>query len=215
MRVSRDCKKKIQNVLYVPGLKTNLLSVSKIIDENYIVVFDKKQCLIKDCNNNIIARGLWCNDMYRFDGIPKQQQAFFTCSTSKNQLWHERYGHLNYFYMKFLHKHNLVNGLPNIEEDKSVREACLARKQYHFKFDNNKTIATEVLEFIHSDVCGPMKTQSLGGAMYFVTFINDFSRKIWVYFLKNKSDVFAVFKQFKVTVENESGERIKVFRNNK
>jgi hypothetical protein len=72
MRVSRDCIKNIQNVLYVHGLKTNLLSISKIIDENYTVVFDKKQCLIKD-HNNIIARGLWCNDMYRFDGIPKQQ----------------------------------------------------------------------------------------------------------------------------------------------
>jgi hypothetical protein len=57
-----------------------------------------------------------------------------------------------------------------------------------------------------------MRTQSLGGAKYFVTFIDDFSRKIWVYFLKNKSDVFAIFKQFKAMVENESGQHIKVFK---
>jgi len=158
--------------LYVLGLKKNLLSISKITDENYTVVFDEKQCLIKDQNNNIIARGLRCNDTYRFDGIPEQRQAFLACSTSENQLWHERYGHLNYFYLKLLHKHNLVNGLPNIEEDKGVCEACLAGKKYHFKFDNNKTKATWVLELIHSDACGPTGTQSLGGAKYFVTFID-------------------------------------------
>jgi hypothetical protein len=98
MSVLGDCIKNIWNVLYVPGLRTNLLFVSKITDENYSIVFHKKQCLIKDPNNNIIVRGLQCDDMYRFDGIPKLQQAFMTCFTSESQLWHERYGHLNYFY---------------------------------------------------------------------------------------------------------------------
>jgi hypothetical protein len=164
MKVSGDYIKNIQNVLYVPSLKTNLLSTGKITNENYTIVFDKKQCLMKYRNNNIIAIGLWCNDMYKFDGIPKQQQAFLTCSTSKNQLWHERYGHLNYFYLKLFHKHNLVNGLPNIEEDKCVCEACLVRKQHCFKFGNNKTKATQVLELIHGDVCALMRSQSLGSA---------------------------------------------------
>ena len=41
------------------------------------------------------------------------------------------------------------------------------------------TRATQVLELVHSDVCGPMKTLSFGGARYFVTFIDDFSRKMW------------------------------------
>lgn len=64
MRVSGYCIQNIQNVLYVFDLKTNLLFVSKITDENYMVVFDKKQCLIKDRNNTIISGGLRCNDMY-------------------------------------------------------------------------------------------------------------------------------------------------------
>jgi hypothetical protein len=100
----------------------------------------------------------------------------------RDQLWDERYGHLNYFYLKLLHIHNLVNRLPNTDEDEGVCEACLARKQHRFKFDNNKTKTTHVLELIHSAICGPMRTQSCGGAKYFVTFINDFSRKIWVFF---------------------------------
>jgi hypothetical protein len=96
MRLSGDCIKNIQNVLYVTRLNTKLLYVSKIANENYTVFFDSKHCLIKYSNNNIIARGLCCNDMYKFDGIPKQQQAFLT-SYFKNQLWHERYDHLNSF----------------------------------------------------------------------------------------------------------------------
>jgi transposase InsO family protein len=55
-----------------------------------------------------------------------------------------------------------------------------------------------------------MRTQSLGGAKYFLTSIDDFSRETCVYFLKNKYDVFANFKQFKAVLENESGHRIKV-----
>jgi hypothetical protein len=55
-----------------------------------------------------------------------------------------------------------------------------------------------------------MQTQSIGGAKYFITFVDDFSRKFWVYFLKYKSDVFETFKKFKAMVENENGQNIKM-----
>nr|GFC56948.1 putative ribonuclease H-like domain-containing protein [Tanacetum cinerariifolium] len=51
-------------------------------------------------------------------------------------------------------------------------------------------------DLVHSDVCGPMKTKTLGGCSYFVTFNNDHSRKVWVYTLKTKDQVLDVFKQF-------------------
>ena len=55
---------------------------------------------------------------------------------------------------------------------------------------------TELLELVHSDLCGPMKTKTLGDVLYFVTFIDDCSRKLWVYVLKTKDQVLGVFKQF-------------------
>jgi transposase InsO family protein len=61
-----------------------------------------------------------------------------------------------------------------------------------------------VLGLMHSDVCGPMKTLSLDGARYFLTFIDDFSRKVWVYPLKAKSEYFDQFKEFKALVEKEA-----------
>ena len=67
------------------------------------------------------------------------------------------------------------------------------------------------LEIVHSDICGTMHTPSMGGCNYFLTFIDDFTRKTWVYFLKHKSDAF-FFQQFKALVENQSGYNIKILR---
>ena len=60
-----------------------------------------------------------------------------------------------------------------------------------------------------------MKTPSLVGSTYFLTFIDDFSRKTWVYFLKNKSETFSKFKEFRGFVEKQSGLPIKVLRSDR
>ena len=72
--------------------------------------------------------------------------------------------------------------------------------------------AKEPLQLIHSDIFGPLEVPSLSCTVYFLTFINDFSRKSWVYFLKNKSEVFSIFQIFKSLVENEFGKKIKNLR---
>ena len=74
------------------------------------------------------------------------------------------------------------------------------------------TCATQLLELIHSDVNGPMRTTSHGGAKYFVTFIDDFSRKTFVYFMKQKSEVLDHFKIFKALVEKQTGFEIQKLR---
>jgi hypothetical protein len=58
--------------------------------------------------------------------------------------------------------------------------------------------ANEPFQLVHADVCGPIKPSSFGKNRYFLLFINDFSRKTWVYFLKEKSQVVEVFKKFSV-----------------
>lgn len=65
---------------------------------------------------------------------------------------------------------------------------------------------------VHSDVCGPMSVASLGGARYFVTFVDDYTRYSTVYFLRQKSEVFGKFKEFAAEVENVTGLEIKTLR---
>jgi hypothetical protein len=69
-----------------------------------------------------------------------------------------------------------------------------------------------ILHLVHSDVFGAMSVPSLGKYMYYVSFIDDFSRNTWIYFLKKKSEVFDRFKEFKALVENQTEKIIKVLR---
>jgi transposase InsO family protein len=83
-------------------------------------------------------------------------------------------------------------------------------KHHKEKFEKDKAWhAQEQLQLVHSDICGPLETPSLSSALYFITFIDDYSRKTWVYFLKHKSEAFVVFQEFKALVEKESRKCIK------
>ena len=74
-------------------------------------------------------------------------------------------------------------------------EHCLYGKQNRVKFHSGGTRAKEILELIQSDVFGPIPDPSLGGSLYYVRFINYFSRNAWLYFLKKKSKVFNKLKE--------------------
>ena len=92
-------------------------------------------------------------------------------------------------------------------------EASIHGKQHRTPFPSwTSTLASEVLEIIHTDVCGPMSIPSIGNSRYFVTFIDDKTRKTFVYFIKKKDEVFAKFKAFKALAENQTGKPIRTLR---
>ena len=80
------------------------------------------------------------------------------------------------------------------------------------KFPSSERKAKGILEIIHSDVCGPMSSKSLSRYAYYVSFIDDFSRKTWVCFMKNKDKVFSKFKEFKDLIKNHTKKKIKTFQ---
>eukprot|EP00253_Pinus_taeda_P015667 PITA_15667 len=125
-------------------------------------------------------------------------------------LWHQRLGHMSERGLKILADQKL---LPNLRSRKlDFCKHCLFGKQSKQKFKTGKHTSKFILDYIHSDVWGPAPTASYGGSSYFVSFIDDFSRKVWVYMWKKKSDVFTVFKQFRALVENNTGRTIKCLR---
>ena len=85
-------------------------------------------------------------------------------------------------------------------------------KQTRVKFGTAIHNTKGILDYIHTDVWGPTKTTSLGGKHYFVTFVDDFSRRVWVYTMKSKDEVFETFLVWKKMVENQTGRKIKVLR---
>ena len=65
---------------------------------------------------------------------------------------------------------------------------------------------------VHSDVCGPMPHQSLGDASYFISFIEDSTRKVWAYPIRTKDRVFSIFSEWLAMVENETDRKLKCLR---
>ena len=91
-------------------------------------------------------------------------------------------------------------------------ETCIAGKMTTTPFKRLERTSKQPLELIHTDVCGPMRTNSLGGAKYFVTFIDDYSRMSHVCFMKQKSEVINKYNQFKELVKNQTGYKIKALQ---
>ena len=89
---------------------------------------------------------------------------------------------------------------------------CIFGKKCRKNFKAGRHVIKGVLDYIHSDLYNLSPTISYGGATYYVLFIDDLSRKSWVYVLKIKVDVFNTFKQFRVMVETKTGMTIKCLR---
>ena len=114
--------------------------------------------------------------------------------------------------LKILKNKGIIFGLPRIDST-NLCEGCIYSKQTRKSFHVGRSRrASHCLELIHADLCGPMQTNSLGGSIYFLLFIDDYSRMSWVYFLQHKSETFQKFQMFKAMVENQSGCHIKVLR---
>jgi transposase InsO family protein len=107
----------------------------------------------------------------------------------------------------------MVKGLPQIETPSHVCEECVIAKQHRKSFPQESNWrASHVLQLVHSDICGPMNPTSNSNKRYFITFTDDFSRKTWVYFLKEKSEAIEMFRKFKARVEMEAKQHIQCLR---
>ena len=90
----------------------------------------------------------------------------------------------------------MVVDLPPIYDMSEVCEACMKGKQQRQPFpQESSSRAKSPLELVHADLSGKMNTQALGGSSYYFALIDDYNRKTWVYFLKEKSQAFGRFKE--------------------
>ncbi|KAL3835280.1 hypothetical protein ACJIZ3_003671 [Penstemon smallii] len=127
------------------------------------------------------------------------------------ELWHRRLSHMSEKGLGCLVKKNLLCGFKRAKLSKCAH--CLAGKQRRLSFQSHPpSRKPDLLELVHSDICGPLKEKSFGGARYFATFIDDHSRKVCVYLLKTKDQVLDAFKQFQASAERQTGKKLKCIR---
>ena len=129
-------------------------------------------------------------------------------------LWHQRFGHLNLSDLKKLASENMVEGISiDAKALEEPCEGCALGKQARYPFPKKSESKTkELLELIHSDVCGPMNIASVGGSLYFVSFTDDYSGYTKVYMLRHKSEVFEKFSEYVALAENFTQKKVKRIR---
>ncbi|MCO5579721.1 hypothetical protein L7F22_033581 [Adiantum nelumboides] len=188
----------LPDVLYVTRIKKNLLYVSSLAKSGLRVIFEDDRCIAQDRENG-------------YSHITTETK---TQAMQDAELWHARFGHVGYGSLMTLQRHNMVHDLSLLEmPPRHVCEGCILGKMHRFAFSQDGSVrATRKLQLVHSDACGPMRTPSVGNSLYFVTFIDDFSRFCWVYPLKAKSDVVAIFQHYVSMVENETGCKVQTLR---
>ena len=204
----------MHDILFVPSLAHNLLSVGQLIVSALIVIFDNGHCVIQDkkSSQQIVKIGMTQNRMFPLEVSSIVKKACVAKGINDSDLWHLCYGHLHLKVLKLLNQKDMVLGLPNIDAIEFC-EGCVLGKQSRKSFPIGKSWrASQCLELVHADLCGPMNTEYFNGSCYFLLFTDDYSRMSWVYFPKLKFEAFEYFKKFKALVEKQSDRCIKVLR---
>ena len=206
-----ECR--LLNVLYVPSLSYNLLSVSKAAENGKTTEFDKEGCKLLSPSGRIIARAHRLGSLYYLDCRVINRANVSQNKSDQIVLWHRRFGHLSKRGLQTLAREGMVHGLnSSLSDELDFCESCVNGKLKRASFEVRSCRSTFPLGIVHSDLCGKMNSPSLGGAEYFLTFIDDCTHYTWVYVLKRKSEVFNRFQKWKALVENESGKKLKVLR---
>lgn len=207
----------MSNVYYAEKMNTNLISYGKLTDNNTIISKGNVTKII-DGNNKVIAVAVKENRVYKLKSKLKHveisvKNAERNNNMSQKERWHRTLGHINFSYLNILCTQQLLEGIPNKLESKFMKcKTCIENKMHNLPFKNNRTRAADVLEIVHTDVCGSFKTAGLNGERYFVSFVDDYSKIAKVYCIKTKDEVFDCLVQFINESENLTGKKVKVLR---
>jgi hypothetical protein len=206
----------LNEVMFVPGSVRNLLSLGQATQRGATVEFKRDMCWIKH-GDRVVMKAQRSGGLFKVASTKKRDKdaelkGLMARIQDDAALWHRRFGHLSYGNLQRMAEDQLVDGL-NIEakafRSRETCEPCIMAKQAVKPFKGSKERSKRKLDVIHMDVCGPLPQETLGGARYFATFVDDHTRYSEVRFLKKKSDVAAEAKAVFRKLENQTGLRIK------
>ena len=233
------------NVLLCPSLRSNLISVSSLVDHGFKLNFLPKSCSVFDPNDKLILTAVRKGSLYSFMMNSKGNVPLTTDFTSQNLVldtsrlvyalntspsnyvsspssslesslyhWHLRYNHLHPGALQHLNRHSMVTGLPDFASIIMPDcVACIQGKSKRLPFPkHSSSIVSAVGDLVHTDLCGPINPQSRSGFRYFITFTDHFSRYVWIYPLKQKSEALSKFKHLDCFLLNNYKTHVKTLR---
>ncbi|WVY90570.1 hypothetical protein V8G54_036084 [Vigna mungo] len=213
----------LEKCLYVPGCARNLISVAKLdcLGFNFKIengIFHLYKL------SYYYGSGTLMDGLYRLNLDVDFSESLFNVehvvdrnSSAGNEcsafLWHKRLGHISKERMLRLVKNEI---LPQLDfDDWDVCIDCIKGKQTKHISKNPATRSSQLLELIHTDICGPFDTKSWNGEKYFISFIDDFSRYCYIYLLHEKSQSVNALEVFINEVERQLDRKVKVVRSDR
>jgi len=177
-------------VRYNPELKRNLISISMFDLMGYITKVENGIMKVST-GASIIAKGRRSNGLYILEGSTVIGQASVASQTmeDKSKLWQLQLGHIS-------DKSKLWHLLMGDKLHKlEFCDQYVLGKSHRVKFGTGKRTSTKPFEYAHADLWGPFRIQTHGGGSYFLSIIHDYSRRVWVYILRNKAETSQKFKE--------------------
>ncbi|CAL8084841.1 unnamed protein product [Prunus armeniaca] len=186
----------------------------QLLQKGFSIKFDDDHCVISDKKKNTVVAKIkmMANKVFPLIMTSKENYVLEAENVEKSLLWHMRYGHLNQRSLQLLHQKDMVVGLPSVQSEKEICEGCIFGNFHHLPFSQSTWKERAPLELVHANICGSTRTPSFNGKKYFLLFVDDYSRMMWVYFLEQKSEAFSFFKQCKAYGEKQSGYNLKTLR---
>ena len=209
LKVEGGCTVILNGVRYIPEVKRNLISLGSLEQKGCKFVSEGGKMIVSRAEKVLMVAERRGSLYYMTATVQRSSGELHTVAGSVN-LWHVRLGHPAAGSVKELIKKGV---LQCSDEDGAIQcEECILGKAKKLPYPRGTHSSTMPLDYAHSDLWGPAQEDSIGGGKYYMSIIDDFSRKIWIYILKQKSEAFNKFKDWCMEVEAEKGMNLKCLR---
>ncbi|GBM14113.1 Retrovirus-related Pol polyprotein from transposon TNT 1-94 [Araneus ventricosus] len=209
---------KLKEVMYSPNLRRNLMSGPRFDVNGATFLGGRGEVKVQQHNKTIFRARLKNGIYYVFPSLSKHdaKRVTFAAPTSVNDqlcLWHKRLSHISPSIISRTCREKGVVGLPDFKDIKLNCEPCRVNKFKRVSFKPlNEIRSKKPLELLYADIWGPSQTRGKNGELYYLTIIDDYSRKASLYPIREKSDACYLIKRHIEREENLLGRRVKAFR---
>ena len=206
----------LSNVLHVPSLSANLLSVPRITENlNCSVTFFPSYCVFQDlATGRVLGSGKLVDGLYVMESNSVCHLNSYQVSSKSNPVleslyqWHRRLGHPSFGVLA----HLFPKLASKCNKEEFFCEPCELAKHKRSSYPSNNKRSSNLFSTIHTDVWGPFRHPTHDGYRWFVVFVDCHSRLTWVYLLKHKSEVFECFKSFHHMIQTQFNASVKILR---
>ena len=203
-------------VLHVPVVDNRFISTPALTEKGAEIVYSKNSCKIV-VNQRPVAVGYKEAGLFWIDNSASSLNTVGKSASTSLDIWHQRMGHISHNTLK---SHG-PSALAGMDLDSSttvipVCRGCELGKSTRQPFSASKTIrTTRIFEIVHSDLAGPMQTQSIQGSLYTATFIDDHSKHSVIYFIKSKDQFVKALNMFLAWGETQTSHKLRALHSDR